>query len=231
MDAAASTGSPNAAATQVALIGEAAVASMLRTLPPTEQHGVALGFIMREQRDAVASKPVSPSVTPRAEHLKLHVSSYMGREGETLLRWLVELDIAITARRIVDPLSKVAFAMSRLGGRARSWAYGRRLTDPTCFSTYEAFKEELKLAPLKMSSGRAEFLDLQQGKQDVHAYAQRARYLVSNVVTNPIDEATKVVTFMKGLKDGPVKTYLFREYPSTLEAAITLAMQEEFSAG
>ncbi|KAE9267112.1 hypothetical protein PF001_g30215 [Phytophthora fragariae] len=34
---------------------------------------------------------------------------------------------------------------------------------------------------------------------------------------------------MKGLKDGPVKTYLFREYPSTLESAITLAMQEEFS--
>ncbi|KAG2946196.1 hypothetical protein PC119_g28573 [Phytophthora cactorum] len=34
---------------------------------------------------------------------------------------------------------------------------------------------------------------------------------------------------MKGLRDGPVKTYLFREYPSTLEAAITVAMQEEFS--
>ncbi|KAG3062407.1 hypothetical protein PI125_g24539 [Phytophthora idaei] len=34
---------------------------------------------------------------------------------------------------------------------------------------------------------------------------------------------------MKGLRDGPVKTYLFREYPSTLEAAITLVMQEEFS--
>ncbi|KAE8959761.1 hypothetical protein PR002_g30432 [Phytophthora rubi] len=32
---------------------------------------------------------------------------------------------------------------------------------------------------------------------------------LSNIVTNPIDEATKVVTFMKGLKDGPVKTYLF----------------------
>ncbi|OWY95377.1 LOW QUALITY PROTEIN: hypothetical protein PHMEG_00034633 [Phytophthora megakarya] len=28
---------------------------------------------------------------------------------------------------------------------------------------------------------------------------------------------------------GPVKTYRFREYPSTLEAAITLAMQEKFS--
>ncbi|KAG3111281.1 hypothetical protein PI126_g24823 [Phytophthora idaei] len=44
-----------------------------------------------------------------------------------------------------------------------------------------------------------------------------------------MDEATKVITFMKGLRDGPVKTYHFREYPSTLEAAITLAMQEEFS--
>ncbi|KAG2798427.1 hypothetical protein PC129_g20585 [Phytophthora cactorum] len=44
-----------------------------------------------------------------------------------------------------------------------------------------------------------------------------------------MDEATKVVTFMKSLRDGPVKTYLFREYPSTLEAAITLAMHEELS--
>ncbi|OWZ04896.1 reverse transcriptase, partial [Phytophthora megakarya] len=34
---------------------------------------------------------------------------------------------------------------------------------------------------------------------------------------------------MKGLRDGPVKTYIFREYPSTIEAAITLAMQEECS--
>uniref|UniRef100_H3H6I6 Reverse transcriptase domain-containing protein n=1 Tax=Phytophthora ramorum TaxID=164328 RepID=H3H6I6_PHYRM len=122
--------------------------------------------------------------------------------------------------------------MSCLGGRARSWAYGRRLTDPTCFSTYEEFKEELKQAfepPQNEFQSRAEFLDLQQGKHDVHAYAQRARYLVSNIVTNPIDEATKVVTFVKGLRDGPVKTYLFREYPNTLEAAIALALQEEFS--
>ncbi|GMF64377.1 unnamed protein product [Phytophthora fragariaefolia] len=101
-----------------------------------------------------------------------------------------------------------------------------------CFSTYEVFKEELRQAfePLQNEfRSMAEFLDLQQGQHDVHAYAQKARYLVSNIVTNPIDEATTVVTFMKGLTDGPVKTYLFREYPSTLEAAITLAMQEEFS--
>ncbi|GMF46532.1 unnamed protein product [Phytophthora fragariaefolia] len=189
-----STGSPNTPVTHVAredcphladpewealqrlstVIGEAAVATMFRTLSPTEQHGVALGFIMKEQREVAARATVSTPSTPRVESLKLHVNSYVGREGEPLLRWLVEVDTAITARRIVDPLSKVAFAMSRLGRRARSWA------------------------------SRAEFLDLQQGKHDVHANAQRARYLVSNIVTNPIDEATKVVTFMKGLSDGPV---------------------------
>ncbi|GMG17566.1 unnamed protein product [Phytophthora fragariaefolia] len=247
-----STGSPNTPATHVAredcphladpewealqrlstIIGEAAVATMLCMPSPTEQHGVALGFIMKEQREVAARATVSTPSTPRVESLKIHVNSYVGREGEPLLRWLVEVDTAITARRIVGPLSKVAFTMSCLGGRARSWAYGRRLTDPTCFSTYEVFKQELRHAyepPQNEFRSRAEFLDLQQGKHDVHAYAQRARYLISNIVTNPIDEATKVVTFMKGLKDGSVKTYLFREYPSTLEAAITLAMQEEIS--
>ncbi|OWZ07153.1 LOW QUALITY PROTEIN: hypothetical protein PHMEG_00020496 [Phytophthora megakarya] len=183
------------------VIGEAAVATMLRTLSPTEQHGVAVGFIMREQREVASAKPLSPGETPRKEYLKLRVSNYMDREGDTLLRWLVELDTAIVARRLVDPLAKVAFAMSCLGGRARSWAYGRRLTDPTCFSTYESFKEELKLAfepPQTEFRSRKEFLDLQQGTHDVYAYAQRARYLVWNVVTDPMDEATKVVTFMKG---------------------------------
>ncbi|KAE9047565.1 hypothetical protein PR003_g1025 [Phytophthora rubi] len=36
------------------VIGEAAVATMLRTLSPTEQHDVALGFIMKERRKAAA---------------------------------------------------------------------------------------------------------------------------------------------------------------------------------
>ncbi|KAG2763523.1 hypothetical protein Pcac1_g24809 [Phytophthora cactorum] len=216
------------------VIGETAVATMLRTLSPTEQHGVALGFIVKEQRDAAAATTTTASsgTTPRVQSLKLHVSNYVGKEGEPLLRWLVEVDTAIAARRIFDDPSKVASAKTCLGGRARSWAYGRRLTDATCFGTYAEFKEELRQSfkpPKNALRSRAEFLDLQQGKHDVHAYAQRARYLVSNIVTNPMDEATKVVTLMKGLRDGLVKTYLFREYPSTLETGITLAMQEDFS--
>ncbi|GMF19201.1 unnamed protein product [Phytophthora fragariaefolia] len=115
---------------------------MLRKLPPTEQHGVALGFIMKKQRQAAARATASTPSTPRVASLKRHVNSNVGREGEPLLCWLVEVDTAITGRRYVDPLSKVAFAMSCLGGRASNWAYGRQLTDPTCFSTYEVFEDE-----------------------------------------------------------------------------------------
>ncbi|GMF21512.1 unnamed protein product [Phytophthora fragariaefolia] len=170
---------------------------------------------MKEQREVAAGATVSTPSIPRVDSLKHHVNSHAGREGEPILRWLVEVDTAITARRIVDPLLKVAFAMPRLGGRARRWAYGHRLTDPTCFSTYAVCKEELRPAfeaPQNDFRSRDEFLDLQQGKPDVHAYAHRARYLILNIVTNPIDEATKVVTFMKVLKDGSVKSHLFRDY-------------------
>ncbi|KAE9063375.1 hypothetical protein PF010_g29014 [Phytophthora fragariae] len=101
-----STGNPTTGATHVAredclhladpewealqrlstVIGEAAVATMLRTLSPTEQHGVALGFIMKEQRKTAARTTVSTPSTPRVESLKLHVNSYVGREGEPLIR-------------------------------------------------------------------------------------------------------------------------------------------------
>ncbi|KAG2760550.1 hypothetical protein PC116_g27000 [Phytophthora cactorum] len=49
------------------VIGEAAVATMLRTLSPTEQHGVALGFIVTDQRDAAAATTTTASsgTTPR----------------------------------------------------------------------------------------------------------------------------------------------------------------------
>ncbi|GAB9476799.1 putative retroelement [Globisporangium polare] len=122
--------------------------------------------------------------------------------------------------------------MSKLAGRAKTWAFGKRMADSSCFPTYDHFKYDLKQAfepPKCEFRARAEFLDLRQGRMDLHNYVQRARYLVSSVVSEPIEEATRVVTFIKGLNDGPVKTQLFCEYPATMEDAISLALQEEFS--
>ncbi|KAF1313214.1 reverse transcriptase, partial [Globisporangium splendens] len=122
--------------------------------------------------------------------------------------------------------------MSNLAGRAKSRAYGKRLSDPNCFYSYEDFKAELKAAfepPQSEFRARAEFLKLRQGRFDLHSYAQRARFLVSSIVDEPIDVPTQVVTFMTGLNDGPIRNQLFREYPKTLDEAISRAMQEEFS--
>ncbi|KAF1327390.1 reverse transcriptase, partial [Globisporangium splendens] len=185
------------------VIGEAAVVSLLRSASP------------EDQKSAV-----------------LDVSPYRGGENEPLSRWFVELDAAIAARQLRDPSQQVLFAMSNLAGRAKSWAYGKRLVDLNCFPSYDHFKTELKKAfepPQSEFRARAEFLKLRQGRFDLHSYAQRARYLVSSIVDEPIDVPTQVVTFMTGLNDGPIRNQLFREYPKTLDEAIERAMQEEFS--
>jgi hypothetical protein len=182
---------------------------------------------------AMVSIAQSQSVRPSSSHsLKLETSEYKGGEGEALLRWFVELETAINARDIVNPARQVAFAMSRLGGRAKSWAYGKRLSDPSCFPDYSSFKKELRAAfepPKTEFRTRSEFFSLSQGKRDVLSYAQRARYLISCITEHPIDTQSQVVVFMKGLNDGPVRTELYRQFPTDLEAAITLALQEDFS--
>ncbi|KAF1314578.1 reverse transcriptase, partial [Globisporangium splendens] len=213
------------------VIGEAAVVSLLRSASPEDQKSAVVSFMHHEimsSRKQVAT-PVSSF---RTVPLKLDVSPYRGGENEPLSRWFVELDAAITARQLRDPSQQVLFAMSNLAGRAKSWAYGKRLADLNCFPSYEDFKTELKKAfepPQSEFRARAEFLKLRQGRFDLHSYAQRARYLVSSIVDEPIDVSTQVVTFMAGLNDGPIRNQLFREYPKTLDEAIERAMQEEFS--
>ncbi|OWY97491.1 hypothetical protein PHMEG_00031964 [Phytophthora megakarya] len=71
---------------------------------------------MREQRNVASAKPVSPGETPRNEYLKLRVSNYMGREGEILLHWLVELDNAVSFKEEL----KLAFEPPQNAFRSRA---------------------------------------------------------------------------------------------------------------
>ncbi|KAF1324315.1 putative polyprotein, partial [Globisporangium splendens] len=214
-----------------AVIGEAAAISLLRSASPDEQRNAATSFMHHEIMNT-HRQPATPVTTMRVAPLKLDVSPHRGGENEPLARWFVELDAAITARQLRDPSQQVLFAMSNLADRAKSWAYGKRLADLNCFPSYDHVKTELKKAfepPQSEFRARAEFLELRQSRFDLHSYAQRARYLVSSIVDEPIDVPTQVVTSMTGLNDGPIRNQLFREYPKTLDEAIERAMQEEFS--
>ena len=63
---------------------------------------------------------VAPA-SPRVTHLKLETSKFSGGEGENLIRWLTEIKVAISAQSLHSSELQVAFAMSRLRGRARDW--------------------------------------------------------------------------------------------------------------
>ena len=127
---------------------------------------------------------------------------------------------------------QVAFAQSNLAGRAKTWALSLTLRDPYVFGSLETFKARLKQTfepPRDEFRARTELLKLKQGKHDVHAYAQHIRLLVSCITNNPDQEHTLITVFMQGLTDGPIKTHLFRLELDTLEEAISVAEQEDFS--
>uniref|UniRef100_A0AAV1TWJ0 CCHC-type domain-containing protein n=1 Tax=Peronospora matthiolae TaxID=2874970 RepID=A0AAV1TWJ0_9STRA len=184
--------------------------------------------LLRQQQAAAAG----PMHSRRPEILKIDISKYRGVEEDSLLRWLVELDDAIRARRIDDGDMQVAFAQSNLAGRAKTWALGLKLHDPYAFGSLEVFKSRLRQTfepPRAEFRARTELLKLKQSKRDVHAYAQHIRHLTSCISSNPINEHTLVSVFMQGLADGPVKTHLFRLELDSLEQAISIAEQEDFS--
>jgi hypothetical protein len=111
---------------------------------------------------------------------------------------------------------RVTFALSNLAGRAKSWALGLKLHDPRCFGSLQEFKAKLRRTfepPRVELRDRAEYLDLKQGKRDIHAYAQHARFLANSIVQDPIDEQKQITAFIKGLNDGPIKTHQFRVEP------------------
>ena len=214
------------------MIGEQQVLCLLSNNNPAEHQRMAFNFIVRDNERMKEKFKSNRTQLQPPKPLKLYVPLYKGGDSQNLPRWFVSVERAITAQQIEEESLKVSFVISKLDGPARNWAEGCQLADPKVFRTYKELKESLMETfqpPKSEFRARAEYLDIRQGKLDVHEYVQVARDLISCIVMDPMDEATKVTTFMKGLKDGPVRTQLFRVYPETLEEAISLEIQEDFS--
>ena len=168
---------------------------------------------------------------PAARPLKFRVSSYCGRDKENILRWFVELETAMTARLIHAEEAKVGFAISQLGGRAKDWALGLKLTDPGCFPDYATFKTKLRATfePTQHElRARSDFLALKQGNHSLHDYIQHLRFLISCCVDVPIDVQTQITRFMTGLASGPIRDEIYRHEYTTLDEAIRKALETDF---
>lgn len=162
----------------------------------------------------------------------MRVTPYGGLESESLPTWLCEVDTAIRAKKLTDPNLQVSLALSFLKDRARRWAFGKLLRDINCFPSLEAFRRDILASfqpPQSEFRARTRFLALKQESKELIEYAQEARELIAQITERPIDEETQVNVFVGGLRKGAIRTYLFREYPESLEEAIQQALNEEFS--
>lgn len=214
------------------LLGEKQVLLLLSNNSPAEHQRIAFNFIAKDNERLREKEKSNGTRSQQPKPLKLHVPLYKGEDSQNLPRWFVSVERAIAAQQIENESLKVSFVISYLDGPARSWAEGCQLSDPKAFPTYKRLKESLMETfqpPKSEFRARAEYLDIRQDKLNIHEYVQVARDLISCIVLEPMDEATKVTTFMKGLNNGPVRTQLFRVYPETLEQAISLVIQEDFS--
>ncbi|POM63923.1 Gag protein, partial [Phytophthora palmivora] len=167
--------------------------------------------------------PVAEMKPAQPKPLRLTVNPFEGKEGENLHFWVREVELAMDAALISTERLRVAFALSNLGGRAKTWAYTREATTLGCFTSWAQLCQQLRAAFLPANyeyRQRSRFLACKQGKRELHEYIQEMRVLAASLVGNPLPEHIKVTVFMDGLKVGPSRTQLFR-YTRTLWRSTT----------
>ncbi|ETO58384.1 hypothetical protein F444_23239, partial [Phytophthora nicotianae P1976] len=147
--------------------------------------------------------PAAEGKPPHPKPLRLKVTPYEGKAGENLHFWVREVELAMIAALISTEQLRVADALSNLSGRAKSWAYTREATSPGCFTSWAQLCEQLRAAFLPAN----------------YEYRQRSRFL----------SCKQGKLFMDARRVSPARTQLFRVQSSTLEEAIQVALQEEYS--
>ncbi|POM57658.1 Gag protein [Phytophthora palmivora] len=215
----------------VGIFGGDALRSLVAATPAeleafdTYERGL-IAPVKRLQTPMAEMKPAQP------KPLRLKVNPYEGKEGENLHFWVREVELAMDAALISTERLRVAFALSNLGGRAKTWAYTREATTPGCFTTWAQLCQQLRAAFLPANyecRQCSRFLACKQRKRELHEYIQEMRVLAASLVGNPLPEHIKVTVFMDGLKVGPSHTQLFRVHANTMKEAIQIALQEEYS--
>ncbi|POM81282.1 Gag protein, partial [Phytophthora palmivora] len=117
-----------------------------RLLTPAEQFERIEAFGMYERgliaRVQGLQAPVAEVKPAQPKPLRLKVNPYEGEEGENLHFWVREVEFAMDAALISTERLRIAFALSNLEGRAKTWAYTREAITPGCFTTWAQLCEQ-----------------------------------------------------------------------------------------
>uniref|UniRef100_H3GKA3 CCHC-type domain-containing protein n=1 Tax=Phytophthora ramorum TaxID=164328 RepID=H3GKA3_PHYRM len=162
--------------------------------------------------------------------VRMSVPTFDGKEADSLVFWIREIEIALSAGQIYESRAQVAFALSNLGGRARAWAMARETSSPGYFTSWAFMEQELRSTFLLANVAyryRSLFLRCKQGKRTLQDYVMELQNLEAAMAGAPLSEDVKVTVFMDGVRPGPVRTELFRRQPTTFNDAVHITMLED----
>ncbi|GMF63021.1 unnamed protein product [Phytophthora fragariaefolia] len=189
-----------------------------------------------QQRMTAVTASVTPTTTStngsKPKPLMVSVTTFEGKEGESLLFWTRELEMAMDSALLKTEQQRVALAISKLGGRAREWALTCGTSVETSFPTWGQLKQQLSRVfapPNQAYHVRSRFLATCQGKKELVDYVQELRTLIAGTAVGPLPEAVTVTVFMEGLRTGVARTEVFRTPPTSFEEAVNVALNADLN--
>ncbi|KAE8978457.1 hypothetical protein PR003_g29760 [Phytophthora rubi] len=161
----------------------------------------------------------------------MSVPTFDGKDSDSLVFWVREIEIALSAGQIYDARAQVAFALSNLGGRARAWAMARETATPGYFTSWNRSYAPPSSSPMWHTATAPVSCGASKASGRSKTTSWSSTTSKPPWPAQPLSEDVKVTVFMDGVRTGPVRTELFRRQPKTFNEAVRIAMLEDHCVG